>query len=67
MDTVNVSAKKLDKVLADVENLVEDVASIFDQDEMVEDRLIQLKQDPSMACPEKELDDYLKKRGVNID
>ncbi len=64
MADMTVSKEKFNKVLADVENLVEDVASLLDQDEIARKRLEEIKNNPSIGKSEKELEDYLKKRGV---
>ena len=67
MGTITISEEKFNKVINDVELLIEDVASIFDQDEIAKKRLEDIKTNPSIGKSEKELDDYLKKRGVKID
>ena len=67
MATVTMSEEKFNKVIADVENLIEDVADLFDQDEIAKKRIKDIKADPSIGKSEKELDDYLKKRGVKVD
>ena len=67
MATITISEEKLNKVLADVETLIEDVSSIFDQDEITKKRIAEIKSNPSMGKSEKELDNYLKKRGVKVD
>ena len=67
MATVTMSEEKFNKVIADVENLIEDVVALFDQDEIAKKRIKDIKADPSIGKSEKELDDYLKKRGVKVD
>ena len=67
MATITVSEEKFDKVIADVENLIEDVAELFDQDEIIKKRIADIKANPPIGKSEKELDDYLKKRGVKVD
>ncbi len=67
MAQIIVSEEKLDKVLKDVEILIEDVASILDQNKIVRQRLKDIKQTPSIAKSEKDLDNYLTKRGVEVD
>ena len=67
MATVAVSEEKFNKVIADVENLIEDVTDLFDQDEVAKKRLAAIKANPSIGKSEKELDDYLKKRGVKVE
>jgi hypothetical protein len=66
MATIAVSEDKLNKVLADVETLIEDVASLVNQDDVAKKRLNEIQVDPSIGKSEQELDDYLKKRGVEI-
>jgi len=67
MATISVSEEKFNKVMADVETLIEDVSVLFDQDEIAKRRLQDVKKNPSIGKSERELDDYLKKRGVKID
>ncbi|MEK6963701.1 MAG: hypothetical protein AABX70_04695 [Nanoarchaeota archaeon] len=67
MTDVVLPEEKLRKVLTDVEVLIEDVASLIDQDKVAKKRLAEIKADPSIGRSEKELDDYLRKRGVKID
>ena len=67
MATITLSEEKFNKVITDVENLIEDVAELFDQDETAKKRLAEMKANPSIGKSEKELDDYLKKRGVKVD
>ena len=66
MANITVSEEKFNKVLADVENLIEDVTDLFDQDKVVKERIADIEADPSIGKSEKELDSYLKKRGVQI-
>ncbi len=56
----------MNKVLTDVEVLIEDVVSIFDQNEIAQKRLVEIRADPSIGKSEQELDEYLKKRGVKV-
>lgn len=67
MTNITISEEKLNKVLADVENLIEDVSSLLDQDEIAKKRMDEIKVNPSIGKSENELEDYLKKRGVKID
>lgn len=67
MPAVTVSEEKFHKVLADVEILIEDVASLLSQDELAKRRVADIKANPSIGKSEKELEDYLRKRGVKID
>ena len=66
MATITISEEKFNKVLADVENLIEDVSSLFDQDDITKKRLEEIKTSPSIGKSEKELDEYLRKRGVKV-
>lgn len=67
MDTINISEDRFKKVLADVEVLVEDVTALINQDDIVRQRIAEIKANPSIGKTEEELDEYLKKRGVKID
>lgn len=67
MAPITISQDKFNKVLQDVEVLIEDVASLYDQDEIAGKRLDEIKANPSLGKSEKDLDDYLKKRGVKIE
>jgi len=64
MKLINIPKDTLNKVLVDVEVLIEDVASLLNQDEIAKKRLIEIKKNPSIALSEEELNNYLKKRGV---
>jgi len=65
--TITISEEKFNRVLADVEVLLEDVTSILDQDEIAKKRLAEIKANPTIGKSEKDLDEYLKKRGVKIE
>lgn len=67
MATITISEEKFHKVLSDVELLITDVSSLFEEDEIVKRRLKEIKQNPSLGKSEEDLDIYLKARGVNID
>ena len=67
MGNITVSEEKFNKVLSDVETLIEDVSSLFDQDEIAKKRIAEIKSNPSIGKSEKELDSYLKQRGVKVD
>ncbi len=64
MESVNFPKNELNKVLIDVEVLIEDVASLLNQDEIAKKRLTEIKANPSIALSEEELDNYLEKRGI---
>ena len=67
MGTITISQEKFNKVIADVEALIEDVSSLFDQDELAKQRMQEIKANPSIGKSEKELDAYLRKRGVKVE
>ena len=66
MGSITISEEKFNKLMADVEALIEDASSLFDQDEIAKQRMKELKENPSIGKSENELDAYLKKRGVQI-
>ncbi len=67
METITIEKDTFDKLLSDIENLVRDVENITSiSDEVVKQRIEDIDTDTSIGKPEKDLDDYLKKRGVNI-
>ena len=55
MTQITVSQDKLEKVLTDMEVLINDVASLFDQDKIVKKRLADIKADPSISNLKKNL------------
>jgi len=67
MDTMTISGDQFRKVLVDVETLVEDVTSLVNQDVIVRKRIAEIKANPSIGKSEEELDEYLKKRGIEIE
>ena len=67
MGNITISEEKFNKVLSDVETLIEDVSSLFDQDEIAKKRIAEIKSNTSIGKSEKELDSYLKQRGVKVD
>ena len=67
MGNIIISEEKFNKVLSDVETLIEDVSSLFDQDEIAKKRIAEIKSNTSIGKSEKELDSYLKQRGVKVD
>ncbi|MBI2545925.1 hypothetical protein HYV81_01985 [Candidatus Woesearchaeota archaeon] len=66
MGSITLSEEKFNKLMADVEALIEDAASLFDQEEIAKQRMKDIKENPSIGKSEKELDAYLKKRGVQL-
>lgn len=68
METINIPKDKLGIVIADVEKLIHDFENLVTgQDQIVKQRLSDIKKGNVEGKTEKELDDYLKKRGVKID
>lgn len=67
MTTITVSEEKFNKVLADVEMLITDVSSLFEEEEIVKKRLKEIKNNPSIGKSEEEVNTYLKARGVKVD
>lgn len=67
MTTITISEEKFNRVLSDVETLIEDVANLFDQDGIAKQRIAEIKADTSIEKSEKEFDEYLRTRGVKID
>ena len=61
MKTITVSEEKWNKVLTDVETLIEDVAELLDQDNIVKQRIGDIEADASIGKSEEELNKYLKK------
>ncbi len=67
METVAISKDKLGLVISDVERLVSHFEDLVeDQDKIARQRLSDIKTGRVKGKSEKELDDYLRKRGVNI-
>lgn len=67
MKELSIHKSQLTKVLQDVEVLVEDVASLVDDDIKARKRMSDIEMNPSIGKSEEELDSYLKKRGVRIE
>jgi len=65
METVTISKEAFTKILFDVEALVSDVEIALDAD--VQKRMADIKKNPSIGKTEKDLDNYLRKRGVKVD
>ena len=66
MANITISEEKFNKVLEDVENLIVDVADLFDQDEIAKKRIKDIQNNPSIGKSEEELDEYIKRRGLSI-
>ena len=68
METVTIPKEKLDLVIADVKKLVSHFEDIVgNQDLVVRERLKDIKTGKVEGKSEQELDEYLKKRGIDID
>ncbi|HLC84554.1 MAG TPA: hypothetical protein VJH22_02060 [Candidatus Nanoarchaeia archaeon] len=67
MGNITISEEKFNKVLSDVETLIQDVAELLSQDDVGKQRRAEILQNPSLGKSEKELDDYLRKRGLALD
>lgn len=67
MKTITIPAIQFKKILFDVETLIEDIATILDQDEITKKRMEEIESKPSIGKSEKDLDIYLKKKGIKID
>lgn len=65
METVTISKESFTKILSDVEALIDDVEIALDV--KVQKRMADIKRDPSIGKTEKDLDSYLRKRGVKIE
>ncbi|MFZ2456554.1 MAG: hypothetical protein WAX07_08760 [Candidatus Altiarchaeia archaeon] len=66
-ETITLSRERFKKVLLDFEVLLEDVTELVNRDDIVRQRIADVKSDPSIGKTEDELDAYLKKRGVKVD
>lgn len=67
MDTINISEDRFKRVLTDVESLLNDITVLINRDDIVRQRIAEIHANPSIGKTEKELDEYLKKRGIEID
>jgi hypothetical protein len=66
-ETITLSKARFSKVLSDFEVLLEDVTELINRDDVVRQRVCDIKSDPSIGRTEEELDSYLKKRGIKVD
>lgn len=66
-ETITLSKDRFRKVLNDFEVLLEDVTELVNRDDIVRQRMADIKKNPSIGKTEDELDRYLKKRGVKVD
>ncbi|MBL7147536.1 MAG: hypothetical protein ISS82_01805 [Nanoarchaeota archaeon] len=68
METVCIPKDKLGQVISDVERLVSHFEELIeDQDQVAKQRLSDIKEGRVEGKTEKELDEYLRKRGVKVD
>ncbi len=68
MGTVTIPKDKLGLVISDVERLISHFEDLIeDQDQIAKRRFNEIKEGHVEGKSEKELDDYLKKRGVKVD
>ncbi len=66
-ETITLSKSRFSKVLSDFEVLLEDVTELINRDDVVRQRVSDIKADPLIGRTEEELDRYLKKRGIKVD
>jgi hypothetical protein len=66
-ETITLSKSRFSKVLSDFEVLLEDVTELINRDDVVRQRIADIKVDPSIGKREEELDAYLRKRGIKVD
>ena len=67
MENLIISKEKFLKILEDFNNLINDIESaLSEEDFIIRRRINNIKLNPSIGKSEKELDLYLKKRGINI-
>ena len=65
MDTVAIPKDILNKILLDVEVLIDDVELALDK--KIRQRVLDIEENKIKGKSEEELDAYLQKRGVNIE
>ncbi len=67
MEIIEVKKSDLDKILNTAEILVDEVEQALSQDEIANKRIRDVRTGKTSGRTEKELDVYLKKRGVKIE
>ena len=67
METLQVKKTDLGRILETAEILITEVERVLSQEEIIKERLADVKEGKIKGRTEKELNDYLKKRGVKID
>lgn len=65
METLTISREKFGKILTDIDILLSDIEELS-PDEIVRQRIADINADLTLGKSEQELDEYLKKRGVQI-
>lgn len=66
MDAVHVSRSDFNEILNTAETLVGEVERVLEGDELVSKRLEEIKTGKVKGITEKELNNYLRKRGVEV-
>ena len=61
-ETITLSKDRFRKVLTDFEILLEDVTELVNRDDLVRQRIADIKTNPAIGKTEEDLDSYLKKR-----
>lgn len=68
MATITISKEEFGKLISDVEIIINDVESILSkEDSVIKKRINDIESGKVKGKTEKELDDYLKNRGIKID
>lgn len=67
MQTLKVKKSDFKKILTTAETLLEEVEQALSVDEVVKKRINDIESEKVEGKTEQELDEYLKKRGVQID
>ncbi len=65
METITIPKELFNKILSDVEKLIDDVEIALDN--KVKQRIIDIETGKVQGKAEQDLDDYLRKRGVKIE
>ncbi len=66
METVQVNKSDLGKILSTVEILIDEVENALSQDELAKKRFEEITSGKIKGKSEKDLDEYLKRRGVKL-
>lgn len=68
MESINIPKEKFGQVINDFERLISHFEDLVeDQDKIAKQRLNDIKEGSIKGKSEKELDEYLKKRGVKVE